>query len=191
MATGRPLVISLARYAAPIRQYSVFPLSAPWPLEQLVMCPQVTHLSPDCGEVSQGGGLSWLPRKVRVAKPRPDSNRRRFNHPCSWAALPTELQGHRVPNSRGSGFHHHPICCVKEVENEIEWCKRSIPYILYHNIWINQYICIQYFVFFRMDGGTPLLYFLQVAEHTQQTLTKHQEHHHAYFYLPLYTRKGS
>nr|DAL91094.1 MAG TPA: hypothetical protein [Caudoviricetes sp.] len=27
MATGRPLVISLARYATPIRQYSVFPLS--------------------------------------------------------------------------------------------------------------------------------------------------------------------
>lgn len=27
MATGRPLVISLARYATPIRQYSVFPQS--------------------------------------------------------------------------------------------------------------------------------------------------------------------
>ena len=36
MATGRPLVISLARYAAPIRQYSVFPQSAPWPLERIV-----------------------------------------------------------------------------------------------------------------------------------------------------------
>lgn len=55
MATGRPLLISLAKYAAPIRQYSVFPLSAPWPLEQIVMYPQVTHLSTDCGEVSQGG----------------------------------------------------------------------------------------------------------------------------------------
>ena len=80
MATGRPLVISLVRYAAPIRQYSVFPQSAPWPLERSALqgqprkalpahYPQVTHLSPDCGEVSQGGGLSWLPRKVRVAKP--------------------------------------------------------------------------------------------------------------------------
>ena len=35
MATGRPLVISLARYATPIRQYSVSPQSAPWPLERL------------------------------------------------------------------------------------------------------------------------------------------------------------
>ena len=55
-------------------------VSAPWPLERSALqgqprkalpahYPQVTHLSPDCGEVSQGGGLSWLPRKVRVAKP--------------------------------------------------------------------------------------------------------------------------
>lgn len=61
-------------------RYSVFPQSAPWPLERSALqgqprkalpahYPQVTHLSPDCEEVSQGGGLSWLPRKVRVAKP--------------------------------------------------------------------------------------------------------------------------
>ena len=35
MATGRPLVILLARFAAPIHQYSVFPQSAPCTLEQL------------------------------------------------------------------------------------------------------------------------------------------------------------
>ena len=31
----------------------------------------------------------------------PESNRRRFNHPYSWAALPTELQGHRRPGGGG------------------------------------------------------------------------------------------
>lgn len=37
MATGRPLVISLARYATPIRQYSVFPQSASCTLRQLTL----------------------------------------------------------------------------------------------------------------------------------------------------------
>ena len=146
---------------------------------------------------SCGEGWRILPLANRhkercgLPSPRPDSNRRRFNHPYSWAALPTELQGHRVPHSRGSGFRHHPICCVKEVNNESEWCKRPIPYILYHNIWINQYIYIQYSVFFRMDGGTPPPCSLLVAGHTQQTLPKHQEHRHVYFSQPSYSRIGS
>lgn len=56
------------------------------------MYPQVTHLSPDCGEVSQGSGLSWLPQKVRVAKP---STGLEPAHTHIFGPLsPTELQGH-------------------------------------------------------------------------------------------------
>lgn len=58
-------------------------------------------------------------------------------------------------------------------------------YIRFNQVIIHNILC------FKMDGGTPLLCSLRVAEHTQQTLPKHQEHHHAYFYLPSYTRKGS
>ena len=104
-------------------------VSAPWPLERSALQGQPRkaflrfapgyYLSPDCGEASQGGGLNWLRERCGLPSPRPDSNRRRFNHPYSWAALPTELQGHRVPHSRGSGFRHHPICCVKEVKDKI------------------------------------------------------------------------
>lgn len=129
MATGRPLVISLARYAAPIRQYSVFPQSAPWPLERslqgqprkafLRFAPRLHTYPRIVGRFHKGGDLSWLPRKVRVAKPLTGLEPATLQSPIFWAALPTELQGHRVPHSRGSGFRHHPICCVKEVKNEI------------------------------------------------------------------------
>lgn len=49
MAPGRSLVISLARRAAQIHQYSVFPPSAPCTSERFVKCPQRGKVSPHGG----------------------------------------------------------------------------------------------------------------------------------------------
>ena len=61
-------------------RYSVFPQSAPWPLERSALQGQPRKALPAhyprlhtypriVGRFHKGGDLSWLPRKVRVAKP--------------------------------------------------------------------------------------------------------------------------
>lgn len=81
---------------------AVFPASAPWPLEQFDFAgaaskgipahyPQVIRLTPDCGEASQGSGLSWLPQKVRVAKP--STGLEPASAPIMGPLFPHKLQG--------------------------------------------------------------------------------------------------
>lgn len=145
MATGRPLVISLARYATPIRQYSVSPPS--------FAARGVRPLMPRIvGWCSTGGILHTVGAAAAPPLPRPCEGGWKRN----LADMGKYLSVFIIPQ-----------------------------YIRFNQDIIHNILC------FKMGGGTPLLCSLRVAEHTQQTLPKHQEHHHAYFYLPSYTRKGS
>lgn len=86
MATGRPLVISLARYATPIRQYSVFPPS--------FAARGVRPLSPGSwGGCSTGGILHT--EGVAADAPTPP-------HPCEEGKGDGKrmgAQGHTPPHS--------------------------------------------------------------------------------------------
>lgn len=88
MATGRPLVISLARYATPIRQYSVFP--------QSFAARGVRPLMPRIvGWCSTGGILHT--EGVAADAPTPP-------HPCE-GGRGMGAQGHTLPHSHFRIYH--------------------------------------------------------------------------------------
>lgn len=95
MATGRPLVISLARYATPIRQYSVFPPS--------FAARGVRPLSPGSwGGCSTGGILHT--EGVAADAPTPP-------HPCE-GGRGMGAQGHTLPHSHFKVRFF--LCCPKK-----------------------------------------------------------------------------